>query len=118
MRSLMTGRTDATILSPPHLTMAVKSGYRVLADMGTLDCGGDCDEAYSPGTMVTLTASVIGMISWMATRPRYPVFAQRRQPFVHLIDLTLQQRDLSLRDPRLPRMHIDDSRAPEKWSAR
>ena len=34
--SLMTGRTDATILSPPHLTMAVKSGYRVLADMGDM----------------------------------------------------------------------------------
>ena len=34
--SLMTGRTDATILSPPHLTIAVKSGYRVLADMGDM----------------------------------------------------------------------------------
>ncbi len=34
--SLMTSRTDATILSPPHLTMAVKSGYRVLADMGDM----------------------------------------------------------------------------------
>ena len=34
--SLMTGRMDATILSPPHLTMAVKSGYRVLADMGDM----------------------------------------------------------------------------------
>ncbi|MSP41482.1 MAG: ABC transporter substrate-binding protein [Deltaproteobacteria bacterium] len=36
LASLMTGRTDATILSPPHLTMAVKSGYRVLADMGDM----------------------------------------------------------------------------------
>jgi NitT/TauT family transport system substrate-binding protein len=34
--SLMTGRTDATILSPPHLTIAVKSGYRVLAYMGEM----------------------------------------------------------------------------------
>jgi NitT/TauT family transport system substrate-binding protein len=34
--SLMSGRTDATILSPPHLTIAVKSGYRVLADMGEM----------------------------------------------------------------------------------
>jgi NitT/TauT family transport system substrate-binding protein len=34
--SLMAGRTDATILSPPHLTIAVKSGYRVLADMGEM----------------------------------------------------------------------------------
>lgn len=36
MGSLMAGRTDATILSPPHLTIAVKSGYRVLADMGDM----------------------------------------------------------------------------------
>lgn len=34
--SLMAGRTDATILSPPHLTIAVKSGYRILADMGDM----------------------------------------------------------------------------------
>jgi len=34
--SLMSGRTDATILSPPHLTIAVKAGYRVLADMGDM----------------------------------------------------------------------------------
>jgi len=34
--SLMAGRSDATILSPPHLTIAVKSGYRVLADMGEM----------------------------------------------------------------------------------
>ena len=32
----MSGRSDATILSPPHLTIAVKSGYRVLADMGEM----------------------------------------------------------------------------------
>jgi NitT/TauT family transport system substrate-binding protein len=36
MGSLMAGRTDATILSPPHLTIAVKAGYRVLADMGDM----------------------------------------------------------------------------------
>jgi NitT/TauT family transport system substrate-binding protein len=34
--SLMAGRMDATILSPPHLTMAVQAGYRVLADMGDM----------------------------------------------------------------------------------
>jgi len=34
--SLMSGRTDATILSPPHLTIALKAGYRVLADMGEM----------------------------------------------------------------------------------
>jgi NitT/TauT family transport system substrate-binding protein len=34
--SLLAGRTDATILSPPHLTKAVQAGYRVLADMGDM----------------------------------------------------------------------------------
>ncbi|MDH3444172.1 MAG: ABC transporter substrate-binding protein [Deltaproteobacteria bacterium] len=34
--SLMAGRSDATILSPPHLTIAVQKGYRVLADMGEM----------------------------------------------------------------------------------
>jgi NitT/TauT family transport system substrate-binding protein len=34
--SLMAGRMDATILSPPHLTIAIKAGYRVLADMGDM----------------------------------------------------------------------------------
>ena len=34
--SLMAGRMDATILSPPHLTIALKAGYRVLADMGDM----------------------------------------------------------------------------------
>jgi len=34
--SLTVGRIDGTILSPPHLTSAVKAGYRVLADMGEM----------------------------------------------------------------------------------
>jgi ABC-type nitrate/sulfonate/bicarbonate transport system substrate-binding protein len=34
--SLTVGNLDATILSPPHLLMAVKAGYRVLADMGEM----------------------------------------------------------------------------------
>ena len=36
MGSLMAGRTDATILSPPHLTIALKTGYRILVDMGDM----------------------------------------------------------------------------------
>lgn len=36
LASLMTGRTDATVLSPPHLLLAIKAGYRVLADMGDM----------------------------------------------------------------------------------
>jgi NitT/TauT family transport system substrate-binding protein len=34
--SLTVGNVDATILSPPHLTMAVKAGYRILGDMGDM----------------------------------------------------------------------------------
>lgn len=34
--ALMAGRMDATVLSPPHLTIAVKAGYRILADMGDM----------------------------------------------------------------------------------
>lgn len=34
--SLTVGRIDASILSPPHLTMAVKAGFRILADMGEM----------------------------------------------------------------------------------
>lgn len=34
--SLTVGRVDVAILSPPHLTKAVKAGYRVLADMGEM----------------------------------------------------------------------------------
>ena len=34
--SLMAGRIDASILSPPHLTKAIQAGYRVLADMGEM----------------------------------------------------------------------------------
>ena len=36
LASLLAGRSDATILSPPHLTIAVKASYRVLADMGEM----------------------------------------------------------------------------------
>jgi NitT/TauT family transport system substrate-binding protein len=34
--SLTVGSVDATILSPPHLTMAAKAGFRILADMGEM----------------------------------------------------------------------------------
>ncbi len=34
--SLTVGSIDATILSPPHLTMALKAGYRILGDMGDM----------------------------------------------------------------------------------
>jgi len=34
--SLTVGSVDATILSPPHLTMALKAGYRILGDMGDM----------------------------------------------------------------------------------
>lgn len=36
LAALTAGRIDATLLSPPHLTKAVKAGYRILADMGEM----------------------------------------------------------------------------------
>src|SRR5688572_18992050 len=48
--SLMAGRTDATILSPPHLTIAVKAGYRVLADMGEMSANFTQSSLYVKGS--------------------------------------------------------------------
>jgi ABC-type nitrate/sulfonate/bicarbonate transport system substrate-binding protein len=47
--ALMVGRMDATILSPPHLTIAVKSGYRVLADMGEMSANFTQSSLYVKG---------------------------------------------------------------------
>ena len=48
--ALMSGRMDATILSPPHLTIAVKSGYRVLADMGDMSANFTQSSLYVKGS--------------------------------------------------------------------
>jgi NitT/TauT family transport system substrate-binding protein len=48
--ALMAGRMDATILSPPHLTIAVKSGYRVLADMGEMSANFTQSSLYVKGS--------------------------------------------------------------------
>ena len=50
MGSLMAGRMDATILSPPHLTIAVKAGYRVLADMGDMNVSFTQSSLYTKGS--------------------------------------------------------------------
>jgi NitT/TauT family transport system substrate-binding protein len=50
--ALMAGRSDATILSPPHLTIAVKSGYRVLADMGDMSASFTQSSLYSKGSYI------------------------------------------------------------------
>ena len=47
--SLMAGRMDATILSPPHLTIAVRAGYRVLADMGDMSANFTQSSLYVKG---------------------------------------------------------------------
>jgi NitT/TauT family transport system substrate-binding protein len=49
LASLMAGRTDATILSPPHLTKAVQAGYRVLADMGDMSANFTQSSLYARG---------------------------------------------------------------------
>jgi NitT/TauT family transport system substrate-binding protein len=48
--ALMAGRMDATILSPPHLTMAMKAGYRVLADMGEMSANFTQSSLYVKGS--------------------------------------------------------------------
>jgi NitT/TauT family transport system substrate-binding protein len=48
--ALMAGRMDATILSPPHLTMATKAGYRVLADMGDMSANFTQSSLYVKGS--------------------------------------------------------------------
>ena len=48
--SLMAGRMDATILSPPHLTIALKAGYRVLADMGDMSTNFTQSSLYVKGS--------------------------------------------------------------------
>jgi tripartite-type tricarboxylate transporter receptor subunit TctC len=36
LSALLAGHVDATIMSMPHLMVAVKAGYRVLGDMGEM----------------------------------------------------------------------------------
>ena len=50
MGALMAGRIDATILSPPHLTIAMKAGYRVLADMGDMSTNFTQSSLYVKGS--------------------------------------------------------------------
>jgi NitT/TauT family transport system substrate-binding protein len=52
MGSLMAGRSDATILSPPHLTIAVKAGYRILADMGDMSASFTQSSLYAKGSYI------------------------------------------------------------------
>jgi NitT/TauT family transport system substrate-binding protein len=47
--ALMAGRMDATILSPPHLTIATQAGYRVLADMGDMNVSFTQSSLYARG---------------------------------------------------------------------
>jgi len=50
MCALMAGRIDATILSPPHLTIVAKAGYRILADMGDMSANFTQSSLYVKGS--------------------------------------------------------------------
>jgi NitT/TauT family transport system substrate-binding protein len=50
LAALMAGRMDATILSPPHLTIALQAGNRVLADMGDMNVSFTQSSLYSRGS--------------------------------------------------------------------
>lgn len=55
MGALMAGRMDATILSPPHLTIAQKAGFRVLADMGDMSTNFTQSSLYVKGSALKET---------------------------------------------------------------
>ncbi|MBM4296492.1 MAG: ABC transporter substrate-binding protein, partial [Deltaproteobacteria bacterium] len=48
--ALLAGRMDATLLSPPHLHMALKAGFRVLADMGDMSTNFTQSSLYVKGS--------------------------------------------------------------------
>jgi NitT/TauT family transport system substrate-binding protein len=50
LAGLMAGSIDATILSPPQLTKAVQSGFRVLADMGEMSANFTQSSLYLKGS--------------------------------------------------------------------
>jgi NitT/TauT family transport system substrate-binding protein len=53
--ALMAGRIDATLLSPPHLNMALKAGFRVLADMGDMSTNFTQSSLYVKGSALKET---------------------------------------------------------------
>ena len=52
LQSLLAGRIDAAILSPPHLTRAIKTGHRVLADMGEMSANFPQSSLYVKGSLI------------------------------------------------------------------
>jgi NitT/TauT family transport system substrate-binding protein len=52
LASMMSGRVDATILSPPHLTKAVQAGYRLLADMGGMSANFNQSSLYARSSYI------------------------------------------------------------------
>jgi len=52
LQSLLMGRIDAAILSPPHLTRAVQAGHRVLADMGEMTANFPQSSLYVKGSLI------------------------------------------------------------------
>ena len=50
MGALIAGRMDATVLSPPHLTLALKAGYRILVDMGDMSANFTQSSVYVKGS--------------------------------------------------------------------
>jgi NitT/TauT family transport system substrate-binding protein len=57
--ALMSGRMDATILSPPHLTLALRSGFRMLADMGEMSANFTQSSLYVKGSTLREQRDVV-----------------------------------------------------------
>ncbi len=52
LQSLLLGRIDAAILAPPHLTKALQTGHRVLADMGEMTANFPQSSLYVKGSLI------------------------------------------------------------------
>ncbi len=111
MGALMSGRIDATILSPPHLTIAVKAGYRVLADMGDMSANFTQSSLYVKGS------------SLKENRDRVKRFLRGYAEAIHVIktdrDRTMKvfANRMRIDDPETVRIDLRIFRAPLFFSA-
>jgi len=93
LAALMSGRVDAAILAPPHLTKGVQAGYRVLADMGEMSANFSQSTVYSRGALLK------------ENRDRAKRFLKAYAEAIHVIK-TDRQRTLSVFRKR---MRLDDA---------
>lgn len=69
LASMMAGRVDATVLSPPHLTKAVQAGYRLLADMGDMSANFNQSSLYAKNSYLRKIATAPSAFSGPTWKP-------------------------------------------------